>query len=115
MWEGSLYSVPFSPELASAPYFQWQLIYSTRCHFAALQAEQSLELLAPSSSLGESVLGTHTGLSTAIEHLKVVPAKNKSTSAPGVSHWLYQGEEMAMKAPLSTNPPPFLWLLELHR
>lgn len=81
MWEGSLYSAPFSPELASAPNFHGQPIYAAKRHFAILQAEQSPKLLA----LGESVLGTCAGFSPAIEHLKVVPAKIKSTSASGVS------------------------------
>ena len=81
-----LYSVPFSAELASAPNFHRQPIYAAKCHFAILQAEQSPKLLALSSSLGESVHGTHAGLPPATEHLKVVPAKIKSTSASGFSH-----------------------------
>lgn len=112
-WEASLYSVPFSPELASAPNFHGQPIYTAKCRFAILQAEQCTKLLVPSSSLGESVLGTCAGFSPAIEHLKIVPAKIRSISASGVSHWEYQEKEMAVKAPLSTNPP-LLWLLELH-
>ncbi|PKU32317.1 hypothetical protein llap_17379 [Limosa lapponica baueri] len=54
-------------------------------HDSANQVEQSPKLLALSSSLGESVLGTHAEFSPAIEHLKVVPAKIKSTSASGAS------------------------------
>lgn len=90
-------------ELSSAPNFHRQPITLLNVILPWCIWSRAL-----SGLLGESVLGTHSELLPTTEHLKAVVAKAKPTSAPGVRHWEYQGEEMAVKAPYQQMP--LLWL-----